>query len=327
MNEISYDSGDLEKAAILLLSLNEDNAAKILKQLSESEVQKISNQIANMREVGMDSVLEVLSYFVNKINDTALLGGHLPKLKRFLSKVFDDEKVNSIMQNIDGPLSSIWNSIADVNDRVLVEYLKNEYPQTIALILSKLPSQKVAKIIGMFSENFTFEIIKRMLTMNMVDKKIVLNLEDTLKKELVENVALTKEVDNHQIVADIFNNFNKKNESLFLSLLEKYNPKEAYLVRKYMLIFEDIKRINSRGLQLLIRYSDKSVLPKALKFADESIKECFFSNMSVRAAKILVEEIDGIGDLKKEESEFAQRQIVNVLRDLINKGQANLKET
>ena len=177
----------------------------------------------------------------------------------------------------------------------------------------------------MFSENFAFDIIKRMLKIDRVNKKTISNIEDTLKKELVENVGLTKEINNHEIVAGIFNNFDKKNETLFLNLLEKYDPKKAYLVRRHMLLFEDINRVDARGLQLLIRYADKSVLPQALKFADESIKEYFFGNMSVRAAKILAEEIDGIRNLKKEESELAQRQIINVLRDLINKGQVSLK--
>ena len=325
MSEIDYESGNLEKAAVLLLALNDDNAAKILNKLSESEVQKISSQIANLKTVSADNVLEILSYFVNKMNDGALIGGHLPKLKRFLSKVFDDEKVDSIMQNLDESLNSTWTSIANINDKVLIEYLKNEYPQTIAFILSKLPSQKVASIITMFSENFAFDIIKRMLKIDRVNKKTISNIEDTLKKELVENVDLTKEINNHEVVAGIFNNFDKKNETLFLNLLEKYDPKKAYLVRRHMLLFEDMNRVDARGLQLLIRYADKSVLPKALKFADESIKEYFFSNMSVRAAKILVEEIDGIRNLKKEESELAQRQIINILRDLINKGQVSLK--
>ena len=326
MDEVTYESGNLEKAAVLLLTLNEDNAARLLKRLSESEVQKISSQIASLKEINTDSVLEVLSYFISRMSDGSLLGGHLLKLKRFLNKVFDDEKVDSIMQNIGEPLDDIWDSVASINDRVLARYLKNEYPQTIALILSKLPSQKVAKIIEMFSENFAFEIIKRMLKMDTVDKKVVSNVEDTLKKELVENVTLTKGVSNHQVVADVFNNFNKKNEGLFLNLLNQYDPKKAYLVRKHMLVFEDIKRIDSRGLQLLIRYVDKSILPKALKFADESMKEYFFNNMSVRAAKILGEEVDGIKGLKKEEGELAQKQIINVLRDLINKEQVSLKE-
>ena len=325
MNEIDYESGNLEKAAVLLLALNDDNAAKILNKLSESEVQKISSQIANLKTVSADNVLEILSYFVNKMNDGALIGGHLQKLKRFLSKVFDDEKVESIMQNLDESLNDTWTSITNIDDKILVEYLKNEYPQTIAFILSKLPSQKVASIITMFSENFAFDIIKRMLKIDRVNKKTISNIEDTLKKELVENVDLTKEINNHEVVAGIFSNFDKKNETLFLNLLEKYDPKKAYLVRRHMLLFEDMNRVDARGLQLLIRYADKSVLPKALKFADESIKEYFFSNMSVRAAKILVEEIDGIRNLKKEESELAQRQIINILRDLINKGQVSLK--
>ena len=327
MNETYREIGNLDKAAVLLLTLSDDNAAKILNKLSESEIQKISAKIANLKEIGADKVLEILSHFINIMNDGALVGGHLPKLKRFLSKVFDDEKVDAIIKNIDGALDNTWTSIAHINNEVLVEYLKNEYPQTIAFILSKLPSEKVANIIEMFSENFAFDIIKRMLKIDTVNKQTIFSIENSLKKELVENATTTKDINNHEVVASVFNNFNKKNETLFLSLLEKYDPQKAYLVRKHMLLFEDIKRIDSRGMQLLIRYADKSALPKALKFADESIKEYFFSNMSVRAAKIVTEEIEGIKSLKKEEGELAQKQIINVLRTLINKGQVSLSET
>ena len=322
----NLENENLESAAVLLLALNEENAGKILKHLSESDVYKISNQIANLRDMEADRVLDTLSYFADRISNASLLGGHLPRLRRFLHKVFDQEKVDLIMQNVDGPLNKTWEIIADMSDKVLVEYLKNEYPQTVAFILSKLPSQKASKIISKFSENFSFEVIKRILNMDEVNKSVLLNLENTLRRDLVEKSDISKELDNNQIVADIFNNLDKKDESMFFELLEKYDANKAQLVRKNMLIFDDIKRVDSRGMQMLIRYSDKSVLPKALKFADDNIKNCFFNNMSARAAKILIEEIDNSNNTKLEESELAQKNILLILRELMNKGQVTLRD-
>ena len=112
----------------------------------------------------------------------------------------------------------------------------------------------------------------------------------------------------------------------FFNLLEKYDENKARLVRKHMLIFDDIKRVDSRGMQMLIRYCDKSILPKALKFADDDVKNCFFNNMSARAAKILIEEIESSSNVKFEEAELSQKNTLVVLRELINKGQVTLKD-
>jgi len=313
-------------AAVLLLTLSEDNAAKILKQLSDDDVYKISNEIANLKEMDTEIVLDILSCFADKISSASLLGGHLPKLKRFLYKVFDEEKVEYIMRNIDSPMNQVWESLSNMNDKSLVEYLKNEYPQTVAFILSKLPSQKASSIITKFSDNFSFEVIKRILNLEEVSKNVVVNLENTLRKDLIEISDSSREIYNNQVVADIFNNFDKKNENTFFNLLEKYDENKARLVRKHMLIFDDIKRVDSRGMQMLIRYCDKSILPKALKFADDDIKNCFFNNMSARAAKILIEEIESSSNVKFEEAELYQKNTLVVLRELINKGQVTLKD-
>lgn len=317
---------NIVSAAVLLLTLSEENAGKILKQLSDDDVYKISNEIANLKEMDTEMVLDILSYFADKISNASLLGGHLPKLKRFLHKVFDEEKVEYIMRNVDSPMNKVWESLSNMNDKSLVEYLKNEYPQTVAFILSKLPSQKASSIISKFSDNFSFEVIKRILNLEEVNKNVVVNLENTLRKDLIEISDSSREIDNNQIVADIFNNFDKKNENTFFGLLEKYDENKARLVRKHMLIFDDIKRVDSRGMQMLIRYCDKSILPKALKFADDDIKNCFFNNMSARAAKILIEEIESAANVKFEESELSQKSTLVVLRELINKGQITLKD-
>ena len=322
----NLENESLESAAVLLLALNEDNAGKVLKHLSESDIYKISNQIANMQDIEINKILDILSYFADKVSNASLLGGHLPKLKRFLHKVFDEEKVDFIIKNVDGPLNKTWETIANMSDKVLVEYLKNEYPQTVAFILSKLPSQKASKIISKFSENFSFEVIKRILNIDEVNKNVSMSLENILKRDLVEKSDPSKELDNNQIVADIFNNFDRKNENIYFDLLEKYDAEKAQLVRKYMLIFDDIMRVDSRGMQMLIRYSDKSLLPKALKFASDDIKNCFFDNMSARAAKILIEEIDNSNNIKAEESERAQKNILLTLRELMNKDQITLRD-
>ncbi|MFQ3307093.1 MAG: flagellar motor switch protein FliG [Candidatus Midichloriaceae bacterium] len=325
MDKRDYEYGDLEKAAILLLSLNEDNAAKLLKQLSEHDVQKISNKVANLKEVDSEAIMDILGYFMDKLQNTGIIGGNLPKLKRFLKRVFDDEKVDAIIRDTGESLDDTWTSISNIDDKILAEYLKNEYPQTIAFILSKLSSKKASDIISHFSNNFAFEIIKRMLSIDSVNYDIVSGVEHVLKKDLIKK-EVSEVTDNNQLVAEIFNGFSKKMEGNFFSMLEDYDLSKASLVRRHMIIFEDIKRVDSKGMQLLIRYSDKSALPKALKIADDSLKEHFLNNMSVRAAKILNEEIDTIKKIKQEEAEESQKKIIYTLRELISNKEIYLDE-
>lgn len=318
-NENSLD--DAKRAAVLLLTLTEENAAKIFNCLDDNEIREISHNIASLGKVESNIISQVVFNFIKEINESMTIVGNLPKLERFLEKSFDKDKVNSILEDIKGPMGfSVWDKLANMNERALVNFLKHEYPQTVALILSKLPPVKASKILSMFSDNFSFEIIKRILDMDSVNRQVLSKLEKTLKNELISDFARDQLSDNDQVVADIFNNFDRKNEGKFMQMLEEFNPQTSMRVKKYMFTFSDLLHLLPSDIQTLIRTVNKTFLPIALKFASDELREYFISNMSQRAAKILIEEIDSLGEITEAEEDNARRKIVNTAKNLMKSG-------
>ena len=316
---------DVEKAAVLLLTLSEENAAKIFHCLDDDEIRGISHKIAYLGKVESDIISQVVFNFIKEMNESMTVVGNLPRLEKFLETAFDKEKADAILEDIKGPAGlSIWDKLANMDVKILVNFLKHEYPQTVALILSKLPSIKASKVLSMFSENFSFEIIKRILGMESINRDVLSKLEKTLKSEFLINFAKGPFADNNQVVADIFNNFDRKNEGKFMQMLETFNHATAVKVKQYMFTFDDILSIGPIDMQILIRNLDKMQLPIALKSASDKMIEHFVNSMSQRASKILLEEIDSVGDVTESEQDNARRKIVVIAKNLLKRGAINI---
>ena len=310
-----------EKIAILLLGLNEDAASSVFELLEEYEIKEISQSMANLGKVDSQIAESIISEFLHEMNDSLSFVGNMPNTERFLRKILDKDKVDSILEDIRGPIGrNIWDKLGNVNEQVLAGFLKNEYPQTAALILSKLDSTQSAKVLSMLAPEFGFEILKRMLSMNFIKREVMDKLEKTLMVEFISDIGKIKKKDNNQAIAEVFNNFDSATELKFMKMLEEYNIEAANKVKRLMFTFPDLVRVDPRGLQVLIRSIDRSLLPTALKGASSELRELFMSGMSQRAAKLLVEEIENLGPIRLKNAEEAQISILNVAKDLIAKG-------
>ncbi len=318
IDEKNFVFGDIKKASILLLSLTDENAAKILKLLPENDVQLLSQEIASLEDVDEQEISNAFTYFLEKTNNLSLLGGSITKLKRVLNKTYDEEKVSSIINEINFSSKSVWKQLSEVKNEILSNYLKNEYPQTAALILHKLPAEKSAQILKTFHDDFSFEIIKRILNIEKINVKALSSLEATVRDDLINKADSLDTVDNSRFIADILVNFDRKTEHLYLDKISQYSSFKGDSVRKHILMFEDILKLDDFSMQSLIKYVDKSAVPKSLKFASKKMKDHFFKNMSTRASKIVLEEIDGLRFLTEEESELSQKEVISTLKKLIN---------
>ena len=244
-----------------------------------------------------------------------------------LAKTLDKDKVNAIMEEIRGPAGrTMWDKLGNVNEHVLANYLKNEYPQTIAVILSKIKAEHAAKVIALFPENFAMEIVMRMLRMDSVQKDVMDSLETTLRKEFMSTLSKSTRRDAHELIADIFNSLDRNTENRFMEALEERNRESAERVKALMFTFEDLNRIDSQGIQVLLRSVDKDKLAVALKGASESLKELFFNNMSTRAGKIIKEDMDAMGPVRMRDVEEAQQYIVTTAKDLANRNEIVVSE-
>ena len=315
-----------EKAAILMLSLGEEHAAKIFENMDDEEILEISQVMAGLGKVSPNVIERLFVDFAEQMTSTGSLVGTHDSTERLLLKAgLSSDKIGNIMEEIRGPAGrTMWEKLGNVNEEVLATFLQKEYPQTVSVVLSKVSSDHAARVLAMLPENFALEVIHRMIRMEAVQKDILDEVERTLRQEFMTNLARTQRRDSHELIAEIFNNMDRTAEARFIEELEKTAPESAEKIRSLMFTFEDLTNLDSSGIQTLIRAVDKEKLPPALKGATETIRDLFFSNMSERAAKIMKEDMAAMGPVRLKDVEEAQQYIVNVAKDLESRGEITI---
>lgn len=312
----------LQKTAIMLMSVDEDNASKVFNMMEEDEIKEISSTMANLGQVSAEVVERLFVDFVDSMSAAGVLVGTYDTTERLLLKALGKDRVDSIMEDIRGPAGrTTWDKLGNVNEEILATYLKNEYPQTIALVLSKIRPDHAARVLTEFPDDLSMEVIMRMLSMEAVKKEVLDGIEKTLRIEFMSNLAKTQRQDSHEIMAEIFNNFTRDTETKFMGQLEERDADAAERIRALMFTFEDLIKIDPTGIQSLLRAVDKDKLGIALKAASEGIKDLFFSNMSERASKILKEDMEAMGPVRLKDVDESQMYIVNIAKDMAARGE------
>ena len=318
----------VEKSAILLLSLGEEQTAKIFGQLDEEEILALSQTMSNLGKVSSQVVERLFIEFAENMTSTNSLIGTLDSTERLLERVLGKDKVNSIMEEIRGPAGrTMWEKLSNVSEEILANYLQKEYPQTVAVVLSKITSEHAARVLSHLPEGFAMEVVMRMLRMEAVQKEVLDDVERTLRTEFMSNLARTNRRDSHEIMAEIFNNLERAVETKFMGSLEERNPESAEKIRSLMFTFEDLGKLDPSAIQTIIRSADREKLPLALKGASDGMKDLFFSNMSERAAKIMKEDIAAMGPVRLKEVEEAQQSLVSTAKDLADRGEITIVGT
>jgi len=314
-----------EKAAILILSLGEDYASRVFAHMNDEEIKELSQVMANLGNVSSSLVEKLFVDFVEQMSSTGALVGTLESTERLLLKVLDKGRVNNIMEDIRGPAGrTMWDKLANVNEAVLANFLKNEYPQTVAVVVSKVKPDHAARVLSQLPESFAMEVVMRMLRMESVQKDILEDIERTLRNEFMNNLARTNRRDPHEAMAEIFNNLDRASETKFIAALEERNRDSAEKIKSLMFTFEDMLKLDGKSIQTVLRAVDKSKLPIALKGASDALKDLFFSNMSERAGKLLKEDIAALGPTRLRDVEEAQTAIVTTTKDLAAKGEVTI---
>ena len=310
-----------EKAAVVLLALGEEQTV-LWEALDDEEIKEISQAMAGLGTVSAAAVEELLVEFVSGMSATGAIMGSYEQTQRLLAAFLPQDKVDSLMEEIRGPAGrTMWDKLGNVNEAVLANYLKNEYPQTVAVVLSKIKSDHAARVLAALPEEFALECDARMLRMEPVQRDILDKIEQTLRTEFMSNLARTSKRDSHELMAEIFNNFDRQTESRFIGALEERNRESAERIRALMFVFEDLGKLDPGGMQTLLRAVDKDQLALALKGASDALRELFFSNMSERAAKIMREDMETMGPVRLRDVDQAQMAVVQIAKDLAAKGE------
>ncbi len=313
-----------EKAAVILLALGEDHTA-IWNALDEEEIKEVSQAMATLGTVSASVVEELLVEFVSGMSSSGAIMGSFEQTQRLLGSFLPSEKVDALMEEIRGPAGrTMWDKLGNVNEAVLANYLKNEYPQTVAVVLSKIKGEHAARVLAALPEDFALECVQRMLRMEPVQREILDKIEQTLRTEFMSNLARTSKRDSHEMMAEIFNNFDRQTEARFIAALEERNRESAERIRALMFVFEDLNKLDPGGVQTLLRAVEKDQLALALKGASDNLREMFFSNMSERASKIMREDMESMGPVRLRDVDQAQMSMVQAAKDLAAKGEIML---
>jgi len=309
-----------EKAAVILLALGEEHTA-LWERLDDDEVKEISQAMATLGNVTSEVVEALMMEFVSGLSGSGAVTGSFDQTQKLLAAFLPRDRVDALMEEIRGPAGrTMWDKLGNVNETVLANYLKNEYPQTVAVILSKVKSDHAARVLTSLPEDFALECVQRMLRMEPVQRDILEKIEQTLRTEFMSNLARTSKRDSHEMMADIFNAFDRQTEARFLGALEERNRESAERIRALMFVFEDLSKLDPGGVQTLLRAVEKDQLGLALKGASEGLREMFFSNMSERASKIMREDMESMGPVRLKDVDAAQMAMVQVAKDLAAKG-------
>ena len=314
-------SGD-EKAAVLLLALGPDFGRPILEELDEVEIRILSRAMVRLGPITQQMLDELLSEFVMTVSSNGGLSGNSDTTQRLLLSFLPPDRVDSIMEEIRGPAGrNMWEKLSNVQEDILASYLKNEYPQTIAVVLSKIATDHASRVLAVLPEELALEVVHRMLSLDPVQKEILEKLETTLRTEFMSTLSHTKRRDSHEQMAEIFNSFDRQTEARFLTSLEEADREAAERIKALMFTFEDLTRLDSSAIQTLLQSLDKKELALALKGANDQVKETFFNNMSARASKMLKDDMEVMGPVRLKDVDDAQGRVVAAAKDLAARGE------
>ena len=311
-----------EKAAVLLLSVGDAYSAKLFASLEEDEIRMISQSMSELGAVSSVIVEQLFVEFTEQVATTGDLVNTPEITERILRKVREENPSDETMEQIASYEGhSMWEKLSNVSEQQLANYLKNEYPQTIAVVMAKLKPQHAAKVMEFLPETLSMEVIERMLDLESVKKEVFDDVEETLHREFISTLSREDTRDTHEAVAEIINGMDRSTEAKLMNMLEETDSGAANKIRALMFTFEDLSNINAAGIQTLVRSVDKKRLIIALKGASEKVRWAFFENMSERAEKLMHEDMHHLGPIRLREVDEAQAEILEIAKDLATRGE------
>ena len=321
-NVLTGDLNGPQKAAALMLALGEENGKEIWTRLDDDEIRVVSSAMSQLGGIPPTSFETVLVDFVSRMASDGAMTGTISSTEQLLKSFLPADRVAHIMEEIRGPAgSNMWEKLSNVQANVLASYLKNEYPQTVAVVLSHIASEHAAEVLGVLPEEFALDVVGRMLTMESVQTEILEQIESTLRQEFMTNLSRSSKRDPHEMMAGIFNNFDRQTEARFLTALEEERRDSADRIKQLMFTFDDLGKLDAPSVQTLLRDVEKSDLAISLKGASETLREFFFSNMSQRAAKMLKDDMESLGPMRLSDVDEAQNKLVMTAKALADAGE------
>jgi len=314
-----------EKAAILLLSLDEDVAAQVMSNLRPSEIRRLGKSMSRITSIPGDTVNSVAQEFCSFSREkSGMISVPENSIKKIVTKALGEKGADELLQDVDSGVTvddnPIIEKLRDIDPRLIVDFTRTEHPQTIALILAHLSPDQAAQILDNFSPEMQYEITKRMATLKGVPHELLEVIAKTLENEIVVGVTTGQEIGGVRMIAEVLNKMGRASETAIMQAMEDAEPELAAAIRNLMFTFDDIVRLDDRSLQEILREVKSEDLARAMKLVDEGMREKFYKNMSKRGAEMLKEDIELMPPTRLSEVEASQRTIIDIAKRLEAEG-------
>ena len=320
---MSRELSNAEKAALTLLSLGKDIASSVLQHLNEQEVKRISRAFMAVSEVDRETQFKITQEFRNmmKAGETLLVDGR-EFAKDVISSAFGESAGEGLLEYITGSRKEqISVILQDVPEKILNAFIMAEHPQTTAFLMTKMNPDQAAMVLQKMNEESQTEVLVRIANLNNVKADVIDEVREVLRVQLKgSGLETDEEIGGPKAAADILNFVDRNNEERILTEIEEMYPDMAEQIRNLMFTFEDIKKVDDKGIQTLLKEVPRDQLVMSLKTASQDLKDLVFRNVSQRAAQMIQEDLSAMGPVKVKDVEKSQQGIVDIVRRLEAEG-------
>ncbi|TLN08748.1 flagellar motor switch protein FliG [bacterium] len=313
-----------DKAAILLLYLGPEATSKVFEHMEDNEIKRISQSMAQLGYVNRSVIQDVVSEYT-QITDpsTGIFSQGEEFVRRILEKALGPVKAEALLKELSvASYGDITDMLASMDSKTIANFLSQEHPQTIAVILAKLKPKQTSEIIGFLPQELQADVVMRIADVDQVSPEIIADIEDVMRRELNSIGGIQRfKVGGVEKVVDMFNHFDRSREKQILDKLDVIKPPLAEIIRKHLFTFEDFIHLDDRGIQAIMREVSNDTLTLAMKTATDELKDKIFRNISSRAADMIREDLEVMGPVRLSDVERAQSEIIKVVRRMEEEGQ------
>jgi flagellar motor switch protein FliG len=312
-----------DKAAVILYTLGEKTASQVMRYMQHDDVRELSKSMTSMGSISSKDVDDIIDEFYARVSNKegTIVSIEEDYVRSVVTNVVGKKTAERILESFslqkDGSYIEIFRNL-DI--RVLAEFIKNEHPQTIVLIISQLLPEEASEVMATLPDNLQLDVIDRMAKLENVSPEMLRNVAHVLESEIKTAQTTTRKMGGVKSISEILNNMDRQVSSAILVRIEENDPEMAEEIRQNMFIFEDLIKVDDKGIQKILKETSSDILTRAMKTVSDAIKEKFFKNMPERAADMLKEDIEDMGPTRLADIEKAQNEIVKVAMKLADEG-------
>jgi len=312
-----------DKAAILLLYLGNEVTRQVFEHLDDTEIKKISKSMSTLGHISRATIMEVVEDYTNTINpESGIFSQGEEFVRKILEQALGPVKAEMLMEELQASsYGDLVDVLANMDPKSIANFLSQEHPQTISVILAKLKSKQTSEIISLLPQELQAEVVLRIADVEQVSPEILQEIDDVMRRE-IDSMGGTQryKVGGIEKVVDLFNHFERSKEKQILDKLDVLSPPLAEIIRKHLFTFDDIFQLDSRSIQAVMREVSNDTLTLAMKTSSDDVKDKIFKNISSRAADMIKEDLEVMGPVRLSDVEKAQSEIIKIVRKMEEEG-------